>query len=187
MFYCKVENGVVTNRAVFDEEMPDDWPDRDTWHQDDEAQIGWAFENGAFVVPTSEPPTLDDLKASKESLTNARVSAFLNQGAPVSNSLHVALDDSSRADMGAMATTALAAAGGAVPWPDSYVQGWISIENTRIPLPTPSDGLALAAGVGDYYARIRQNGRTLKDAVMAAATEEALAAVDLDSGWPITN
>lgn len=55
MNYVKVESGVVVNIAVFDEPMPDDWPDRDLWFGSDEAQIGWKYKSGAFTAP-SEPP-----------------------------------------------------------------------------------------------------------------------------------
>jgi hypothetical protein len=55
MIYVKIENGVVVNRVVFDAPMPDDWPERETWLQDDEAQIGWLYADGVFT-----PPPLSD-------------------------------------------------------------------------------------------------------------------------------
>ena len=72
-----------------------------------------------------------------------------------------------------------------MPWPESYSRGWITIENVRIPLDTPSDGLALAASVGDFYAAVIQNRRDLKNAALAATTADALAAIDIDAGWPV--
>lgn len=133
------------------------------------------------------PDTFEGRKAAKVAAIDARLAAALGGGAPVpvgEATLHVALDGGSRADMGAMATTALAAASGAVPWPESYQTGWITVENIRIPLATPADGLALAAGVGDHYAQIRQHGRDLKDAALAAADDTALNAIDINGGWP---
>lgn len=133
------------------------------------------------------PDTFEGRQAAKVAAINARLAAALAAGAPVTAgeaTLHVALDGGSRADMGAMATTALAAASGAVPWPESYQTGWITVENVRIPLATPADGLALAAGVGDHYAQIRQHGRDLKDAALAAEDDTALDAVDIETGWP---
>lgn len=62
MHYCKVDNGIVVNRAVFNAEMPEDWPDREAWFQDDAAQIGWAYEGGEFIAPPApeEPlPTVE--------------------------------------------------------------------------------------------------------------------------------
>lgn len=110
--------------------------------------------------------------------------ALLSSGAPVDSGLHIALDDGSRADLTAMAATATAASTGAVPWPESYARGWIAIENVRIPLATPADGLALAASAGNYYAAIVQHRRDLKDAALAAEDEAALQAIDITAGWP---
>lgn len=66
MNYCQIDNGVVVNCAVFDESMPDDWPDKDSWVQDDEAQIGWLYADGIFSAPPSNleplpppPPSIE--------------------------------------------------------------------------------------------------------------------------------
>ena len=129
---------------------------------------------------------LAEARAAKTAAIEAGLGTLMDAGAPVAGGLHIALTDSARADLGAMATTAIAALSGALPWPDSYQQGWIAVENTRIALASPADGLRLAAGVGDYYAKCRQNGRSLKDAVLAAADRTALEAVDVTAGWPPT-
>lgn len=142
------------------------------------------------LEPENEPTDwLDRLKAGRIEAVRSIVDARLAAGAAIpagETTLHVALDDGSRADMGAMATTALAVqvTSGAVPWPESYQTGWITIENIRIPLPGPADGLALAAAVGVVYATIRQHGRDLKDAILAAENGAALAAIDIEDGWP---
>jgi hypothetical protein len=139
-----------------------------------------------FVNVTDDVP-LEDLRAAKIEAVEAKMDAIFAAGAPVTvgvDTLHVALTDGSRADLTAMATTAVAASTGAVPWPESYQTGWIAMENVRIALATPADGLGLAAGVGDYYAQVRQNGRDLKDAALAAEDQAALDAVDVESGWP---
>jgi len=140
------------------------------------------------VFPTLPPPTFSELQAAKLAAVNDRVAVELDAGAPVEVApevvLHVALDDGSRADLTAMGTTALAAASSAIPWPESYQQGWITKENVRIPLATPQEALGLAAMVGDRYAQIRQQGRDLKDLVLAAEDEEDLDAIDITQGWP---
>ncbi|UXS33980.1 DUF4376 domain-containing protein [Agrobacterium tumefaciens] len=123
-------------------------------------------------------------KALKLSSVEDQIAARLADGFETEGGLHVALDDASRVDMGAMATTAMAASTGAIAWPESYSQGWITVENVRIPMPDPGAGLAIAALVGDYYAGIRQRGRTLKDAVSEAETQSVLNAIDIESGWP---
>jgi hypothetical protein len=38
--------------------MPEGWPDRANWHQNDEAQIGWEYTNGVFAPPP--PPPVPD-------------------------------------------------------------------------------------------------------------------------------
>ena len=139
-------------------------------------------------LPDLPPPVLSlaDLKAAKRDAANRLRDQHLAAGAlHPSSGLHIALGDGSRADIGGMATTAVAViATGAVPWPEAYALGWISIENTRIPLATPADGIALAALVGQVYSAIVQHGRNLKDAIEAAADETELAAIDVNAGWP---
>ena len=145
--------------------------------------VGDPGENG--LSPEPPAPSLIALRVAKLAKISATADALLSAGAPVSGGLHVALDDGARADLTAMATTATAAASGAIAWPESYSRGWITVENVRIPLATPADGLALAASVGNYYAAIVQRRRDLKDAVLAAPTADALAAIDIDAGWPV--
>lgn len=142
----------------------------------DPAERGYRIE-----VPA---PTLDDLRAGKLETIAAAADALLATGAAVEGGLHVALDDGSRADLTAMATTATAAASGAIVWPEAYARGWISLENARIPLATPGAGLALAAGVGAWYAAVVQHRRDLKDAALAAEDAAALNAIDITAGWP---
>ncbi len=147
----------------------------------DDVFPGWLHDGSTFHSPE---PTLDGMRADKVVAINANTDALLLAGAPVEGGLHVALDDGSRADLTAMAATATAAASGALPWPESYARGWISMENVRIPLATPAAGLALAATAGDYYAAIVQHRRDLKDAALAAEDAEALDAIDVSAGWP---
>lgn len=131
----------------------------------------------------TEAERLEAARAAKLAEIVAAADALLAAGFPA-NGRHVAMDDGSRADLTAMAATAIAAAGGALPWPESYAAGWIAVENTRIPLATPADGLALAAAAGAWYAAIVQRRRTLKDAALAAADAAALAEIDPAAGWP---
>ena len=141
-------------------------------------------------VPRSEifpEPTLDARKASLTATVNVHVATLLAAGAPVAageTTLHIALDDGSRADLTAMVSTAGFALQSLIPLPESYQQGWITMENIRIPLAEPTDGILMAAGVGERYAQIRQQGRTLKDAIEAAEDAAALDAIDIESGWP---
>lgn len=142
---------------------------------------GWTYDGTDWIAPT---PSLIALRVAKLAKISATADALLSAGAPVSGGLHVALDDGSRADLTAMASTATAASTGAVSWPDTYSRGWITIENVRIPLSTPADGLALAASVGEWYAAVVQHRRDLKDAALAAEDAAALDAIDVTTGWP---
>ncbi|WP_319519625.1 hypothetical protein [uncultured Martelella sp.] len=141
----------------------------------------FALIDGAWVAAS---PALHVLQARKTAAINNRLNARLADGYRYAADQHVALDQSSRADMSAMAATALAVTSGSANWPDSYKTGWITVENSRIQLETPDDGLALAAAVGDHYAALRQHARDLKDAVLAAGDETALEAIDTEAGWP---
>lgn len=138
-------------------------------------------------IITIRPRTIEEHRSEKLAAVQAKAAALLTAGAPVTHegeTMHIALDDGSRADLTGMATTAMAAIAGTVPWPGSYQQGWITIENVRIPLGAPADGIALAATAGDYYACIIQRARDLKDAIAGAADEDALSAIDTEAGWP---
>jgi hypothetical protein len=158
----------------------------EVWGTDSEAVtvdfIGEPEERGYSLVALA--PSLERLRAAKIAAISASADALLTAGAPVSGGLHVALDDGSRADLTAMASTATAASTGAVSWPESYSRGWIAVENVRILLATPADGLALAASVGDWYAAVVQHRRDLKDAALAAGDAAALDAIDPSAGWP---
>ncbi len=105
--------------------------------------------------------------------------------------LHVALldklgTDGPRADLGGMVTTAgfvlLGIPG--VTWPASFQLGWISVENERIAMPTPADGLALAASAGDYFAAVVQVARDKKDDCLEAADLTELEGISIETGWP---
>lgn len=150
---------------------------------DGETREATAEEAAAFMATLPEP-SFDDLKSARIADVEAKVRAMLDAGYPHAPNLHVALTDRSRTDLGAMATTAGFARLAIVPWPESYQRGWITIENTRIPLATPEDGIALAAPVGAYYGAIIQHGRDLKDAILAASDEATLNEIDINAGWP---
>jgi hypothetical protein len=61
LYYVKVTGNTVTDRAVFSDPMPTEWPDYTSWYQNDEAQIGWTYDGEfhpppvARVVPTDYP------------------------------------------------------------------------------------------------------------------------------------
>lgn len=122
---------------------------------------------------------LETARADKVAAVNAERERRLSVGAPFSGK-RIDVSDKGRADLGGMSVAALLAQAGTVPWSDGYAQGWITQDNSRVPLPDPFDGIALAASVGDWYGRTMQHARDLKDAALAGDP----AAVDELAGWP---
>jgi len=179
-----IADGVVVNAIVLADDADPSECGAVLGPHDAGIGIGWTFEGESWAPPASPFPSVGDLRAAKLAAISTSADALLSAGAPVAGGLHVALDDGSRADLTAMASTATAASAGAVSWPESYSRGWITIENVRILLATPADGLALAASVGDWYAAVVQHRRDLKDAALAAGDAAALDAIDPSAGWP---
>lgn len=187
MRYARIAGGVVAETLV----IPDDLaigdvvaPDVAATMAEAPAEIepGWLYDGQSFAPAPVHQPSLAERRAAVIAAIDGLRRERIDAGAPAYG-LRIAIDDGARADMGAMATTALAAAGGAVPWPPAYALGWITVTNERIALDTPADGLALAALVGAYYAGLVQHARSLKDAVLAA-DGEALDGFDIEAGWP---
>lgn len=151
--------------------------------------VGMVGLEGDELAEYLAEPSLEESKDQRVADVQSLVTTRMATGATVDidgDTYHVAVTDGSRADIGSMATNAIATmvTGGAAPWLEAYILGWITIENVRKPLPTPADGLAFASAIASFYADTRQHGRTLKDAILAAADRTALDAIDIESGWP---
>ncbi|MCG5239518.1 hypothetical protein MCW82_07020 [Azospirillum doebereinerae] len=142
-----------------------------------------AWSIGADAVTVTYAPTEIPL-AERRAAVVADVKKLsdwrLQMGAPVANK-RIDVSDKGRADLAGMALAALLAQAGAAPWSEGYSEGWITQNNSRMPLPEPTDGLALAAAVGDWYGRTVQHARSLKDEALASDTPEG---IDLGAGWP---
>lgn len=153
----------------------------EAWYLDGQPTVITTVGDPVAAGYSSTPPlpTLEDLRAAKIAAILVATGEDLAHGAPVAGGLHVALDDGSRSDLTALASTATAVmiSNGAIAWPDSYARGWITVENERVPLATPSEGLAFAAAVGGYYSAIVQHRRDLKDAALAATSAAELDAI----------
>jgi hypothetical protein len=65
-------------------------------------------------------------------------------------------------------------------WPAGFV--WIAADNSQVPYATPAAFLAFAQPAANYVTALMLNARTLKDAVSAATTAQALAAIDPSKG-----
>lgn len=75
--YCHITAGLVDNRAVFDDTMPDNWPDRAAWVADETAQIGWAYAGGVFTAPSPAAPVAPSTNPDDYTLTKRQVCAAL--------------------------------------------------------------------------------------------------------------
>jgi len=87
MLYVRIDKGMVSDRVVFDGEMPEGWVgEGETWVASDDAHIGWTYDGKAFTPPPREPdpepepPPVDprdveiaDLKAAVAALKKAGV------------------------------------------------------------------------------------------------------------------
>lgn len=135
---------------------------------------------GNRADPAVPPKTLDERRAEIVAAIDEVSDAVMEVGAPYAGK-RIQVTNGSRADLAGLATTALAALSGAVKWPGSYAAGWIAIDNTRILMPDPADGIALASVSGDWYAKVRQHARDLKNAALASDKPES---IDLTEGWP---
>lgn len=202
--YRLVLGGEVTDRRLTAESAPTLAPAKGFWARETDDPPSFDPSTEVRTGPTWDvtPPegeaegevvasyvvsanSLSDVKALKIATINAKRDQILDLGAPYDDR-RIKIDDGARADIGGMGATALAVlvTSGAVAWPDSYALGWIALDNTRVELPTPADGLAFGAAVGAYYGNAVQNARTLKDLAIAAASIEEVLEIDESEGWP---
>lgn len=118
-------------------------------------------------------------RVAKVQAINAERDRRLAMGAPYAGR-RVEVSDRGRADLGGMVSAAMLASNGLTAWGEGYARGWIAVDNERIPLPTPADGIQLAAAVGDWYGLVMQHARDLKDQAAAGNPAD----VDELTGWP---
>lgn len=133
---------------------------------------------GVFLAP---PGRLEALRAQVRDEVQTRRDSIMAAGAPYGGQ-RVEVDDASRANLNSVVTAAILAQMGAAPWPEA-VQGWISLDNTIIPLPTPGDAITMGLTVLQWQAGLIQFGRALKDAVLAAEDPRAVASAADWSAW----
>lgn len=142
-----------------------------------------ALWQAAHNTATAEPVlTFEQRRAVKVAAARAQFEAKVAAGWPFEG-LHVEINDGSRANLGGLALTAFLASQEVTTWPADYGRGWVSIEGARIPL-TPETAIPFAAGAGAYYSALVQHEQDLEDALQAAESDAALAAVELTAGWP---
>jgi Domain of unknown function (DUF4376) len=92
------------------------------------------------------------------------------------------IDDQSRQNIAAWGSIALGVMANVpgLTWPQGFV--WVAADNSRVPFGA-ADFLTFAMAAANHATALVLNGRGLKDAVAAATTAQALAAVDPSKGW----
>ena len=86
MLYALIKDGIVSNRVVFDGEMPDGWAaEGETWVASEEVQIGWSHDGKTFTAPPRGPdpepePIPVDPRDVKIADLEAAVSALKKSG-----------------------------------------------------------------------------------------------------------
>jgi len=111
-------------------------------------------------------------------ISNAYASA-LGAGLAHNGTLYQ-IDAASQQRIAARALLARACIDGAEDWPDGF--GWIAADNSRPPF-TAAGFWAFAVAAQNRVTALTLNARALKDALGAAASLEAVAAIDTSSGW----
>lgn len=89
---------------------------------------------------------------------------------------YVAADDTSRTNLGGMATTAaLCATNSSLPWPTG-LQNWIATDNSLISLPTPQAGVSLAYTVMGWYSQVVHDALSYKSQIATSTNPVTLVA-----------
>jgi hypothetical protein len=137
-------------------------------------------EDGVAITCDLVAIPMEERRLAVVRTVNAERNRRLAEGAPYAGKL-IDVSDKGRADLAGMSLAALLAAADPAVWTGGYSTGWITQDNSRIELPTPADGLALAAAVGYWYGGVVQHARNLKDAALASDVPEV---IDVTAGWP---
>ncbi len=137
-----------------------------------------------FTAPTQQEVVAATLSLAKGAKLNAAGAAFLaasKAGLSHGGKLFQ-LDESSQQNIAALSTRAgLTAAG--VPgatWPQGFA--FIASDNTPVPF-TAAQFVAFGNAAADRVIALRFAYRALKDSILAAASIEALDAIDVSEGW----
>lgn len=123
---------------------------------------------------------LADCRSKVVEAINKERNARLALGAPYGGKL-IDVSDKGRADLAGMMLAGLLAQSDQTAWTDGYSTGWITMDNTRLALPEPGDGIALARAVGAWYGATMQRARDLKDAALVSDAPET---INILAGWP---
>jgi len=153
----------------------------------------WTFDGSTFYSgdcrPGDRAATAPELaliaigkaKRDKAAEIAAAYAAAIGAGLAHGGALYQ-IDAASQQRIAARALLARACLDNAETWPQGF--GWIAADNSR-PTLTAAEFWAFAVAAQNRVTALTLNARVLKDALAAAATLEAVAAIEASSGWEV--
>lgn len=123
--------------------------------------------------------TLGNARRDKAAEISNAYAAAIGAGLVQGGALYQ-IDAASQQRIAARALLARACLDNAETWPQGF--GWIAADNSR-PTFTAAGFWAFAVAAQNRVTALTLNARVLKDALAAAATLEAVAAIDTSAGW----
>lgn len=178
-----IANDVIENIIVADEGHQ--IPGRLVMPYEGAAEIGWAWQEGRPIKPEMD---LSLAKIRKNLLVSRRRDHLIEQGMTFAG-LRYQTRSTDRDNIAGASVAALGAMTSGAQTEDYRWHGgasdfvWIAEDNSAVPMDAQTMFAFGRAAMAQKSALIF-HARALKDAVAAAATKEALAAIDINSGWP---
>ncbi|WP_322997520.1 DUF4376 domain-containing protein [Castellaniella sp.] len=165
-------NGIVTNTIVAE---PDFSLPGMTLVPADGAVIGWVWDGETFAPPAPEPLDLETLRAQMSAAVRAKRWEVETGGCTV-NGVAIRTDEQSQNKIAA--TVQLFANDPDLTVVDFEAQPdvWVTVDQPTI--------VAIGIAAGRHVQAAFSRARVLSEAVAAAASVEALEAIDIESGWP---
>lgn len=127
-----------------------------------------------WPVAVDPPQTLATLRAARKAAAQAAFAARIALGMPWGDAT-VQIDDASQ---GRISVAVMMAQYGL---PDGFT--WRMADNSAVPLDA-AELVTMARAAGAYVTALRMRYWQIVDAIAAAADAGAVAAVDVDAGWP---
>ncbi len=184
-------HGILPWTAFPEEGEPPDTITKDmwnayTWNPPQFAAEALPETYGAEDTDASDKPAWDTIagQATRQACSDARdiklkdLAANLATRTTFPHAGHTWQGDT---DSAADITTAALRATQADTWPENFV--WINAANTHVPMQA-ADMITLAQALAAWRNARRIHARTLKDAITEATTAQAIAAIDVTTGWP---
>lgn len=182
MRYARIENDIVVELVEIDGDPAEVFhPSLRFVPASDECAVGWRLVNDVLTPP---PPDLDHLRAIKREAIDAAYRASVERGLPWGQGDAIQIDDEYRQNIGALASQAgfVTARVDGFTWPEGGMP-YRTKGNVWLRW-TTADYIAMSLKVGALFLAIRQRYAALKDALAAAASADAIGAVDPRTGWP---